>query len=114
MSDLSRNGGTFMLKEQLENKFKIQIPFMKYYQIISSMKVVSNNIPKNKSTLRDKDNKICNTRLNNLQKLKTQEVDHQFVQVVYKTLQVKTNGLSITRFWSKQIGKLYIYFPQKL
>ena len=71
VSDLSRNGGTFMLKEQLENKFKIQIPFMKYYQIISSMKVVSNNIPKNKSTLRDKDNKICNICLNNLHKVIT-------------------------------------------
>ena len=58
VNDIMNSDGVFFSRTEIENKFRIRIPYLKYYQIVSSIKSVLTKTPKIISSLTEKDNKI--------------------------------------------------------
>ena len=114
VNDLFNNDGTVLPKEELENKFNIKSSFLKYYQITSSIKSVLKTIPKKAVALKEKDNKIQKLCLSDLQKIKTQQVYHQFVQEVYQNPTSQNKWVEYYPFLDQCDWEKYTYFPQKL
>ena len=83
VNDLFSENKTLLTRTELEHKFEINIPHLKYYKITSSIKAVLKEIPKIVSNVKEqKIQKLC---LSDLQKIKSHQVYCQYVQSLYQT-----------------------------
>ena len=81
--DIMNSDGIFFSRTEIENKFRIRISYLKYYQIVNSIKSVLTKTPKTISRSIEKDNKIQNLCLRNVQKVTSQQVYCQLVKKLY-------------------------------
>ena len=74
-----------LTRVELENKFNIRIPFLKYYQITSSINSVLKSIKRAVPLSNVDEHRIQKLCLYDLQKVKTQQVYCQLVKDLYQT-----------------------------
>ena len=106
--------GIFISRTEIQNKFRIRIPYLKYYQIVSSIKSVLTKTPKIISGFTEKDNKIQNLCLKNVQKVTSQQVYCQLVKKLYRIPTSQNKWIEYYPFLEQLNWKNIYLLPTKI
>ena len=114
VGDILSKDGHVLAKAELESKYTITIPHLKYRQIVSSLNAVSSQIPKITSITTEKNNKIQRQCLQDIQKVTSQQVCGQYVKALYQIPTSQNKWIEYYPFLEKLSWKQIYLLPSKI